>query len=91
MPGLLWFLKVPEGSASLLWGMVRTPFASMQQCLWVSVASYLLVLGGTPIVVVRCVRHRAHFGLLCCAPGAGDDAGGGFAGRVGAENLGSAS
>lgn len=32
MPGLLRFFKVPEGSASLLWCVGRTPSASMQQC-----------------------------------------------------------
>jgi len=32
MSGLLRFSKVPEGPASRLWGMPRTPFALMQQC-----------------------------------------------------------
>ena len=44
---------------------------------------YLLVLGGGPSAVDRCVRHRAQFGLLCCAPCAGDDACGGFGGFPG--------
>ena len=32
MPGLLRFFKVPEGPASPLWWVARTPFALMQQC-----------------------------------------------------------
>jgi hypothetical protein len=32
MPGLLWFSKVLEMPASLLWCMARTPLALMQQC-----------------------------------------------------------
>jgi hypothetical protein len=36
MPGLLRFSKVPEGPASLLLCMARTPFALMQQCPWKS-------------------------------------------------------
>lgn len=32
MPGLLQFSKVPEGPASPLWWVARTPFALMQQC-----------------------------------------------------------
>ena len=32
MPGLLRFFKVPEGPASPLWWVARTPFVLMQQC-----------------------------------------------------------
>lgn len=32
MPGLLRFFKMPEGPASPLWWVARTPFALMQQC-----------------------------------------------------------
>jgi hypothetical protein len=33
MPGLLWFSRVPEGGALLLWCVAGAPFVLMQLCL----------------------------------------------------------
>jgi hypothetical protein len=52
MPDLLRFSKAPEGPASPLWDMARTPFALMQQCPVDDIApmNRLIDIGGDGII-----------------------------------------